>query len=55
MVGEKMGVNREDIIAISEKIAKEVEDDPKVAELAEEDQRKYGSLTEGDLGKTFTI
>ena len=50
-----MGKNREEIIAILEKIAREVEDDPKVAELAEEDQRKYGSLTEGDLGKTFTI
>ena len=50
-----MGKNREELIAVSEKIAKEVEEDPKVAELAEEDQRKYSSLTEGDLGKTFTI
>ncbi len=41
-----MGKKREEIIEILEKIAKEVEDDPKVAELAEEDQRKYGSLTE---------
>ncbi len=50
-----MGKNREEIITILESIAKEVEDDPKVAELAEEDQRKYGTLTEEDLRKTFTI
>lgn len=51
----EMGKKREEIIAILEKIAKEVEDDPKVAELAEEDQRRYGTLTEEDLKKTFTI
>jgi len=33
-------------------IAKMVERDPKVKELAEEDQRKYGTLTEDDLKKT---
>jgi len=36
-------------------IAKMVERDPKVKELAEEDQRKYGTLTEDDLKKVFTI
>ena len=36
-------------------IAKMVELDPKVKELAEENQRKYGTLTEEDLKKVFTI
>jgi len=38
-----MGKNKEINIAILEKIAKEAEKDPKVAELAEEGQRKYGT------------
>ncbi|KAF5412421.1 MAG: hypothetical protein C5S38_08350 [Candidatus Methanophagaceae archaeon] len=55
MADKRMGKEEEEIIATLEKIAKEVGDDPNVAELAEEDQRKYGTLTEEDLRKTFTI
>ncbi len=32
-----------------------IDKDPEVRELAEEYQRKYGTLTEDDLRKTFTI
>ena len=32
-----------------------IDEDPEVRELAEEYQRKYGTLTEDDLRKTFTI
>lgn len=37
------------------KIMEEIENDPEVRELAEEYQRKYGTLTEEDLRKAFTI
>ena len=46
---------KDELIATLERIAKEVGDDPNVAALAEEDQRKYGTLTEEDMKKTFTI
>ena len=36
-------------------IAKMVEKDPEVKRLAEENQRKYGTLTKTDLEKIFTI
>lgn len=48
-------MKKDELIAALERIAKEVGNDPNVAELAEEDQRKYGTLTEEDLRKTFTI
>ena len=46
---------KDKLIITLKKIAKEVGDDPNVAKLAEEDQRKYGTLTEEDLRKAFTI
>jgi tripartite-type tricarboxylate transporter receptor subunit TctC len=52
---KRMGKEEEEIIATLEKIAKKVDEDPKVRELAEEYQRKYGTLTGEDLRKSFTI
>jgi tripartite-type tricarboxylate transporter receptor subunit TctC len=46
---------KEEIIATLEAILKKVEEDPKVGEMREEYQRKYGTLTEEDFRKTFTI
>ncbi len=37
------------------KIVKEVERDPESRNRMEEDQRRYGTLTEEDLRKVFTI
>lgn len=36
-------------------LAKLIERDPHVKKLAEENQKKYGTLTEDDLRKVFTI
>ena len=36
-------------------IMEEVEHDPKVAEQAEENQRKYGTLSSEELTRQFTI
>lgn len=54
MVNKKRGGEKEEITAIAE-IVKEVERNPEVRELMEENQRKYGMLTEEDLKKVFTI
>lgn len=51
---KKRGGKKEEIRAIVE-IVEEVERDSKVRELMEENQRKYGMLTEEDLKKVFTI
>ena len=37
------------------KIVKEVEQDPESRNRMEEDQRRFGTLTEEDLRKVFTI
>jgi hypothetical protein len=55
MADKRMGKEEEEIIATLEKIAKKVGEDPKVGELAEEYQRKYGTLNGEDLRKSFTI
>jgi hypothetical protein len=49
-----MGENRGEIIEILEKIAKEVREDPKVAEQAKELQRE-SVLTEEELRRRITI
>ena len=49
-----MGENRGEIIAILEKIAKEVREDPEVAERAKELQRE-SVLTEEELRRRITI
>jgi hypothetical protein len=46
---------RDRIMRDMEKIAKEVEEDFKVAWLAEEDQRRNNIITERDRGIIFTI
>lgn len=50
-----MEKEEKEIIATLERIAKEVDEDVKVGKLAEEYQRKYGTLTEENLRKMFTI
>jgi hypothetical protein len=45
----------DEIIADLIRIAEEVENDPEVAEKAEEFKRKYCTLTAEDLAITFTI
>lgn len=44
----------DDLKAFSDIIA-EVENDPHVREMIEEEQRKYGTLTEEELRRRFTI
>jgi len=44
-------MKREEVIAILEKILSKIDLDPKTRELAEEYQRKYGTLTVEDLEK----
>lgn len=45
---------RKDMLEI-QAIMEEVEHDPEVAVQAEEDQRRYGTLTAEELQKRFTI
>ena len=45
---------RKDLLKI-DAIMEEVEHGPKVAEQAEEDQRRYGTLTPEELRREFTI
>lgn len=46
-------MSKEEIRKKLEKIAEKVYNDPKTRELAEEYQRKYGTLTPDDLKKIF--
>ena len=54
MMVENVGVGKEKKMSLFD-LAKMVEKDPEVKRLAEENQRKYGSLSEKDLRKVFTI
>jgi len=53
MTDKKKG--REGLALILEEIAKAVDEDPNMWNLEEEYQRKYGTLTEEDMRKVFTI
>ncbi|NOR77561.1 MAG: hypothetical protein GQ523_03860 [Methanophagales archaeon] len=53
MADKKKG--REGLALILEEIAKAVDEDPNMWNLEEEYQRKYGTLTEEDMRKAFTI
>ena len=46
---------RDEIMAYFERIARDVMNDPEVAKLAEENQRKHGTLTEEDGNTIFNI
>jgi len=48
-------MKREEVIAILKEIASKIESDPRVRELAEEYQRKYGTLTVEDLEKILGV
>ena len=53
MADKKRG--REELALIFEEIAKAVDEDPSMWDKEEEYQRKYGTLTEEDMRKAFTI
>ncbi|MEA3488527.1 MAG: hypothetical protein U9R10_04665 [Euryarchaeota archaeon] len=53
MTDKKSG--REDLALIFEEIAKAVDEDPNMWDKEEEYLRKYGTLTEEDMRKAFTI
>lgn len=44
-----------DLMSIFEDVVQKVRDDPRTRQIAEEFQMKYGSLTEDDLKKVFSI
>ena len=46
---------REEIMACFEKVVRDVMNDPEVIKLAEENQRRYGRLTEKDEDIIFDI
>ena len=46
---------REEIMAFFEKVAKDVINDTEVIKMAEENQRKHGTLTEEDGDTIFNI
>jgi hypothetical protein len=56
--GERMGrepMGNESIVEFAKKIVNRVNNDPEVWKREEEYHRKYGTLKEEDLRKTFTI
>lgn len=55
MKAAKKRMEEEDDLAVFLEIIEEVENDPNVKELMEENQREYGTLTEEDLKKVFVI
>jgi len=48
-------MEEDDDLAVFLDIIEEVENDPNVKELMEENQREYGTLTGEDLKKVFDI
>jgi len=55
MKAAKKKMEDDDELAVFLEIIEEVENDPNVKELMEENQREYGTLTEEDLKKVFDI
>jgi hypothetical protein len=55
MKAAKKRMEEGDDLAVFLEIIEEVEKDPNVKELMEENQREYGTLTEEDLKKIFVI
>jgi hypothetical protein len=55
MKAAKKKMEEDDELAVFLEIIEEVENDPNVKELMEENQREYGTLTEADLKKVFDI
>ena len=48
-------MRKDKLITTLERIAKEVDEDPNMWKKEEEYQGKYGTLTEEDMKKVFTI